>query len=58
VVAAGLGTAAAKLQHLCLSEAVARRVGSAFPDAPVAVAARPDEDAMVALALMTAAAGR
>jgi len=58
VVAAGLGAAAAKLQHLCLSEAVARRVGSAFADAPVAVAARPDEDAMVALALMTAAAGR
>jgi uroporphyrinogen-III synthase len=56
--AAGLGTAAAMLRHLCLSEAVAKRIRAAFPEAPVAIAARPEEDAMAALALMTAAAGR
>ena len=50
-IAAGLGGAAAGLRHLCLSANVAARLGAAFPDAPVSVAARPDEDAMVALAL-------
>jgi uroporphyrinogen-III synthase len=53
-VAAGLGREAAQLQHLCLSEAVAKRVRAAFPDARVKVAARPEEDAIVALALATA----
>jgi uroporphyrinogen-III synthase len=51
-------TAAEILRHLCLSEAVAKRIRAAFPEAPVAIAARPEEDAMAALALMTAAAGR
>jgi len=54
VAAAGLGGAAAKLRHLCLSQAVAVQVGAAFPQAPVAVAERPDEEAMVALALAMA----
>jgi len=51
VAAAGLGAAAARLRHLCLSQAVAAQVGAALPAAPVAVAERPDEAAMVALAL-------
>lgn len=50
-IAAGLGGAAAGLRHLCLSANVAARLEAAFPGAPVSVAARPDEDAMVALAL-------
>jgi uroporphyrinogen-III synthase len=58
VAAAGLGAAAARLRHLCLSQAVAARVGAAFPEAPVAVAERPDEEAMVALALAVASGER
>jgi uroporphyrinogen-III synthase len=58
VTAAGLGATAAKLSHLCLSPAVAARVAEAFPDAPVAVAERPDEAAMVALALAVGARTR
>jgi uroporphyrinogen-III synthase len=58
VMAAGLGAAAARLRHLCLSQAVAVRVGAAFPEAPVAVAERPDEEAMVALALAVASKER
>jgi uroporphyrinogen-III synthase len=58
VTAAGLGAAAAKLRHLCLSQNVAVRVRAALPGAPVPVADRPDEDAMVALALAVAAAER
>jgi uroporphyrinogen-III synthase len=58
VNAAGLGAAAARLRHLCLSQAVAARVGVAFPGAPVAVAERPDEEAMVALALAVASKER
>jgi uroporphyrinogen-III synthase len=56
--AAGLDAAAAKLRHLCLSQAVAARVGAAFPEAPVAVAERPDEEAMLALALAMASEER
>jgi uroporphyrinogen-III synthase len=58
VTVAGLGAAAAKLRHLCLSQNVAVRVRAALPGAPVPVADRPDEDAMVALALAVAAAER
>ncbi len=58
VTAAGLGTAAARLRHLCLSQAVAARVGAVFPAAPVMVAERPDEAAMVALALAVASGKR
>jgi uroporphyrinogen-III synthase len=58
VMAAGLGAAAAKLRQLCLSKAVAARVGEAFPEACVAVAERPDEEAMVALALAAASEER
>src|SRR5262249_34613494 len=56
VTAAGLAREAAGLRHLCLSEAVKARVRAAFPDARVVVAARPEEEAMVALALATASA--
>jgi len=58
VTVAGLGAAAAKLRHLCLSQNVAVRVRAALPGVPVPVADRPDEDAMVALALAVAAAER
>jgi uroporphyrinogen-III synthase len=54
VTAAGLAQAAAGRGHLCLSQNVAARVRAAFPAAPVKVAVRPDEDAMIDLALAVA----
>jgi uroporphyrinogen-III synthase len=58
VTAAGLGQAAARRGHLCLSPNVAARVRAAFPDSPVTVAERPDEEAMIALALAVASGKR